>query len=719
VHAFALLTLVAAAGPPQGLLCELLRNPAAAMISDPKPELGWIVNDDRTGAVQTGYRVLVASSRAVLDRDRGDLWDSGRRRSAQSISVEYAGKALAPRRSYWWKVRTWDRDGAASPWSEPQQFRTGPLSDEGRTFPGESRWQRLDDGGLVLEDRQRPDYHEVAPAEAKPNFIDFGQAAFGTLRFVASAPASGAKLTVRLGERRGPGDIVAPRRAPSNIGFAEQTVTLAPGEREYTLELPRHRASEPHSQVLPEHMPEVLPFRYAELAASDPAVRVTRPRQLALLYPFDDAASAFSSADERLDRVWRLCKHTLAATPFLGLYADGNRERMPYEADAHVQQLGHYAVDREYAVARYTNRFLLWNPSWPTEWQLHAVLMAWDDYMQTGDAEHLRATYPELRAKTLIALARDDGLISTRTGLVTPAVLASLHHRENVLEDVVDWPPGSGDPKYAGKAFRGLTPEGERDNFVFSPINTVVNAFHYQAVVTMERIARVVGKTADAELLRKRAALVRASIDAKLFDPARGLYRDGEGIDHHSLHANMFPLAFGLVPEARKAAVVAHVKSRGMACSVYASQYLLDGLYDAGEAEHALALMTSEGKRSWLNMLRAGATMTTEAWDETFKPNLTWNHAWATAPANVVARKLMGVEPLEPGFGFMRIRPRPAGLASAALKVPTIRGPVEVRWRGGDRPELEVTIPANTRAEVWPPWGGVIRVPAGHHRFAR
>jgi len=62
-----------------------------------------------------------------------------------------------------------------------------------------------------------------------------------------------------------------------------------------------------------------------------------------------------------------------------------------------------------------------------------------------------------------------------------------------------------------------------------------------------------------------------------------------------------------------------------MACSVYGAQYLLEALYNAGEAEHALNLMTSESKRSWMNMLYMGSTMTTEAWDEYYKPNLTVN----------------------------------------------------------------------------------------------
>ena len=41
-----------------------------------------------------------------------------------------------------------------------------------------------------------------------------------------------------------------------------------------------------------------------------------------------------------------------------------------------------------------------------------------------------------------------------------------------------------------------------------------------------------------------------------------------------------------------------------MACSVYGSQYLLEALYKAGEADYALQLMTSDSKRSWLNMIR-------------------------------------------------------------------------------------------------------------------
>ncbi|NIA11321.1 MAG: alpha-L-rhamnosidase, partial [Nitrospiraceae bacterium] len=187
-------------------------------------------------------------------------------------------------------------------------------------------------------------------------------------------------------------------------------------------------------------------------------------------------------------------------------------------------------------------------------------------------------------------------------------------------------------------------------------------------------------------------------------DRERGVYVDGEGTDHASLHANMFPLAFGLVPEKYVPGVVQYIKSRGMACSVYGAQYLLEALYNVGESQYTLDLMTSGSKRSWMNMIRVGSTMTTEAWDEYYKPNLTWNHAWGSAPANIIARKLFGIEPLEPAFKKVRIKPQPGNLQHAKLKMPTIRGTICCSWEvKNNRFNFDVTIPVNTSAEVWLP----------------
>lgn len=89
--------------------------------------------------------------------------------------------------------------------------------------------------------------------------------------------------------------------------------------------------------------------------------------------------------------------------------------------------------------------------------------------------------------------------------------------------------------------------------------------------------------------------------------------------------------------------------------------------------------MTAEHDRGWLNMLRAGSTMTLEAWDWRYKNNLDWNHAWGAAPANIIPRFLVGVRPAEPGFAKVRLAPRPGWLREFEAKVPTPKGPVFVR----------------------------------------
>ena len=192
---------------------------------------------------------------------------------------------------------------------------------------------------------------------------------------------------------------------------------------------------------------------------------------------------------------------------------------------------------------------------------------------------------------------------------------------------------------------------------------------------------------------QQHAGKVLAAINAKMFDPQRGIYVDGIGSSHASLHANLFPLAFGIVPENHRRTVVDFIKSRGMACSVYPTVYLLEALYDAGEEQAALDLMTSDSDRSWLNMIRVGSTVTTEAWDIKYKKNSGWTHAWSSAPAQILPRKLVGIEPLEPGFGKVRIQPRPGNLTHASARLPTIRGFIDAGFKRAESDSFELKSP--------------------------
>jgi alpha-L-rhamnosidase len=111
-----------------GLRCEYLINPLGIDVG--KPRLNWVIESNHRGERQMAYQVLVASSPELLANDQGDLWNSGKVASDQSIQVEYAGKTLASRERCEWKVRVWDAGGKPSAWSSPAKWIMGILRPE-------------------------------------------------------------------------------------------------------------------------------------------------------------------------------------------------------------------------------------------------------------------------------------------------------------------------------------------------------------------------------------------------------------------------------------------------------------------------------------------------------------------------------------------------------------------------------------------------------------
>lgn len=107
------------------LRCEYQREPVA--VDAAAPRLSWVLESDARGERQTAYRILVASSPDRLQRDEGDLWDSGKVSSSEQNQIAYAGKPLAANAQCFWKVQVWDKDGKASAWSSPARWGMGLL----------------------------------------------------------------------------------------------------------------------------------------------------------------------------------------------------------------------------------------------------------------------------------------------------------------------------------------------------------------------------------------------------------------------------------------------------------------------------------------------------------------------------------------------------------------------------------------------------------------
>ncbi len=113
---------------PVDARCEYLKDPLG--IDEMKPRLSWKLNavdPQERGQHQTSYRILAADSQTKLDRNIGDLWDSGEVKSDQSLHVMYQGTPLQSGMECYWKVRVRDQNNELSSWSTSGRWTVGLL----------------------------------------------------------------------------------------------------------------------------------------------------------------------------------------------------------------------------------------------------------------------------------------------------------------------------------------------------------------------------------------------------------------------------------------------------------------------------------------------------------------------------------------------------------------------------------------------------------------
>jgi len=480
--------------------------------------------------------------------------------------------------------------------------------------------------------------------------VDFGRDAYGWLEF--DSPVAGG-YHLAIGEIVRDGSVWAPP-IKSNIRYRRLQGRTTPGVFRVPMPADERNTDAKFGPLgVPPELGVVMPFRAVELAYGPFAsVTYTNVRRVTVAYGYDLGESSFRCSDERLNRLWAYLKNCVAASTAFGLFVDGDRERLPYEGDAFGTQLASYAAFSDTEIVRATFEHLMDHPTWPTEGKFCMVFMAWHDWRRTGRTDLVAKWYDRLVAEKLYGeKPRADGLLVT-----------------DVTRDNPDWP------------------RCERDGYDLRPVNAEVNAYYFQALGLMSELAAALGKHADAAAFAARAAKVRAAFDATFVDPSTGLVLDGEGSSHSSLHANALALAFGLVPEERRARTADFVVSRGRACSPYFMLYVLEALRVCGREREIYDALLADDDRSWLGMLDFGATMGMEAWNLKVKPNLDVNHSWVAVPLHFFATWILGVNVTEPGGKDFSVTPHLGPLEWAEGVVPTSAGRIRVRAErlGGD-----------------------------------
>lgn len=136
---------------PVNLRSDQVQNPLA--INNTSPRLSWDLPLFEETQEQKAYQILVSGSIENLNKNIGDLWDSGKINSGQSQNIKYGGEPLQSRQQVYWKVRIWNRNDQPSEWSEINKWQIGLLDMK----DWEAKW-------IAISEDKNPDSPETYPA---------------------------------------------------------------------------------------------------------------------------------------------------------------------------------------------------------------------------------------------------------------------------------------------------------------------------------------------------------------------------------------------------------------------------------------------------------------------------------------------------------------------------------------------------------------------------
>ncbi|MFB4420781.1 family 78 glycoside hydrolase catalytic domain [Streptomyces sp. QL37] len=301
-------------------------------------------------------------------------------------------------------------------------------------------------------------------------------------------------------------------------------------------------------------------------------------------------------------------------------------------------------------------------------WSGMLVLMPWTLYEHTGDVKYLRDNY---EAMTVWMDLMDSTI--RKTGDLYEGTCIGDHSS-----------PGSED---AGTTELS-PPEGG---------SLVGNGHLYHEARTLARTAALLGHAEDAEKYDAMAARISVAFVRAYFDSAANVFRTPtqEGYRQTS---NLVPLAFGLVPDDRREAVVANLvadlQERGHRLNTGAigTKLLLPVLTEYGHGDLAYKVATQTAYPSWGYWVKQGATASWETWSHK-GPEQTFDHPFLCTVEDWFFRHLAGIQPGEPGYATVRIAPVvPTGLDHASAEVTTPQGKVSASWRRDGRGRLTFTV---------------------------
>jgi len=410
-------------------------------------------------------------------------------------------------------------------------------------------------------------------------------------------------------------------------------------------------------------------FRYVMVIGRRDSVDLDSFAAVVRHYPMEEDRCRFTSANPLLNKIWDICQAGVKWGSQEVFTDCPSREKGQYLGDATIAAQAHLYLTGDLRLFRQClnmfaqsaricsglmavapGSFMQEIADFSLQWPYQLLVY----YKQSGDLEFLKEMYPfaEGILDYFSRYQRTDGL------------LESVKEKWNL----VDWP------------------ENLRDNYDFElsrPVgdgcHNVINAFFCGAVGVVDEIKAILEIPCNG----RYGALKQAYLEV-FYDTQKKLFRDAPDSKHYSLHSNIQPLFWGLVPDDAITSVVSLLAEKRLACGVYNAYFLLKGLARVGEYDLLYELLIAEDERSWANMIREGATTCFEAWGKEQKWNTSLCHPWASAPIVVLIEDIAGLYPATPGWQEIGFRPHiPEHLENLELVITTPVGRVTVKKEFG------------------------------------
>lgn len=305
-------------------------------------------------------------------------------------------------------------------------------------------------------------------------------------------------------------------------------------------------------------------------------------------------------------------------------------------------------------------------------WHSAFILIPWWLYQYGGDTQVLARYYDSMKTYVDLEFSRSPG------GVVP----------ENRLGDWVspEASPGGGN-----------APEDARVSGT---------AYLYTMLTSMEKTAKLLGKTTDTAAFAAQSAVVKDGFNAEFLDTASGSYRGVGDVGYRQTH-NVLALAFGLAPDAEMAdrvaaSVAADVVAKGNKLNTgsLGSKYLLPVLTDYGYEQLAYEVAVQKEYPSWGYMIENGATSMWEHWSLEARSR---GHYFLGTVDDWFYHYAAGIKGSET-TGYRDITIAPAvteQLDWAKATTQTPYGPVSVDWKKTDGVlSLESHVPVGSTAVV-------------------